>query len=306
MLSHVIIPAIVGATASGKSSLARGLADHTGGRIISLDSRKIYRRLDIGTAKPTPELLAQYDYAMVNIIEPIERYSAFQYAETATHIIEDTLRAGRLPIIAGGTGLYLRALKGGLFQGPGADKEVRKYINDLGERDGWEAVFNQLEQVDPAAAKRIGPANRQRIIRALEVFYVTGKPMTSVQQTGAYHLPEWQFAVFGIDRPRKELHDRIAQRTELMIERGLLEEVKQLVEEGIPGSAPGFKSVGYREALDYLAGEIPEDQVTEKIMSSTRQYAKRQMTWFRNQEEIKWVAPDESNIETILQQIRSN
>ncbi len=304
MPSKPMIPVIVGATASGKSSLARAVADRTGGRIICLDSRKIYRRLNIGTAKPPPELIAQYDYAMIDIIEPTESYSAYQYAETAGEIIRDTLNENRLPIIAGGTGLYLRALKGGLFRGPGANQEVRKYINELADRDGWDSVFEQLEQVDPEAARRIGPTNRQRLVRALEVFYVTGKPLTAVQDRGEYAAPEWDFVLFGIDWPREKLHERIARRTGLMVNRGLFTEVKTLMESGLPPSAPGLKSVGYREAVDYLVGKTSQVEAVEKIKTSTRQYAKRQRTWFRNQEQVIWLSPGEATVESIFSHLQ--
>ncbi|MFC1475674.1 tRNA (adenosine(37)-N6)-dimethylallyltransferase MiaA, partial [Candidatus Zixiibacteriota bacterium] len=204
-----VIPAIVGATASGKSSLARALADATGGRIISVDSRKIYRRLNIGSAKPSPEIIARYNYAMVDIIDPHEQYSAYQYAQNAIKIIEQTITSGILPILAGGTGFYLRALKDGLFAGPDADAETRAEIERLAEQKGWEAVFNKLRDVDPQTASHIDPHNIPRLVRALEVFYLTGEPISTLQQMGEYHRPPWRFELFGIDRPRPELHERI-------------------------------------------------------------------------------------------------
>ncbi len=292
-----VVPAIVGATASGKSTLARELADVTGGQIISVDSRKIYRRLDIGSAKPSPEHISRYNYAMIDIIDPDEKYSAYAYAQTAAKVIEQTLAAGILPILAGGTGFYLRALKDGLFEGPEADPEIRTEINRLAENKGWAAVFAKLKEVDPETASRIDPNNPARLLRALEVFYQTGESLSAWQKAGAYHRPPWRFALFGINRPREELYQRIGLRTDRMLEQGLFDEVKTLLDSGVKLTAPGLRSVGYTEALDYLAGNIDQIETIEKIKIKTRHYAKRKITWFRRQETVNWLSTGEKMVD---------
>ncbi len=294
-----IIPAIVGATASGKSSLARELADITGGRIIAIDSRKIYRRLNIGSAKPPPEIIVRYDYAMIDIVDPHEQYSAYQYAQTAIKVIEQTIASGKLPILAGGTGFYLRALKDGLFEGPEADAGTRAEIERMAEENGWEAVFNKLRDVDPATASRIDPNNKPRVVRALEVYYLTGERISTLQKTGEYHRPPWCFKLFGIDRSRAELYERIGLRTDRMIAQGLFEEVKALLDSGVRPDAPGMRSVGYIEALDYLAGKSNFIDAVEKIKTNTRRYAKRQLTWFRRQEKVCWLPPGQKMVDRI-------
>lgn len=298
-----IIPAIVGPTASGKSALARELADVTGGRIISVDSRKIYRGLNIGSAKPSPEIIARYDYAMIDIIAPHEQYSAYQYAKTAVKVLEQTITSGKLPILSGGTGFYLRALKDGLFEGPDADAQTRADITALAEQDGWGAVFDKLREVDPETASRIDPHNVPRLVRALEIYYLTGEPISTLQKTGEYHRPVWRFKLFGIDRPRRQLYERIGIRTDRMVERGLFEEVEALLASGARPDAPGMRTVGYAEVLDYLEGKSNSAEAIEKIKSNTRRYAKRQLTWFRGQEEMLWLAPDKKMIGRIRAEI---
>lgn len=289
--SFPVIPAIVGATASGKSSLARELADRTGGRIISVDSRKIYRRLNIGSAKPSPELIARYNYAMIDLIEPHEQYSAYIYAQTAAHIIQETITAGTLPILAGGTGFYLRALKDGLFEGPEADPQLRREIVEQANADGWDVVHGKLRTVDPETAAGVDKNNRPRIIRALEVYYLTGEPLSTLQRTGEYRRPPWRFVLFGIDWPRAQLYDRIDIRTDRMLKQGLFDEVRDLLKAGVMSGAPGLRSVGYTETLEYLAGKVNRSETVEKIKINTRHYAKRQLTWFRRQGQVHWLTP---------------
>jgi tRNA dimethylallyltransferase len=289
--SFPVIPAIVGATASGKSSLARELADRTGGRIISVDSRKVYRRLDIGSAKPSPELIARYNYAMIDLIEPHDRYSAYVYAQTAARIIQETIAAGTLPILAGGTGFYLRALKDGLFEGPEADPQIRREIIEQAEVEGWDTVYGRLQAVDPETAAGINKNNQTRLVRALEVYYLTGEPLSTLQRTGEYRRPPWRFMLFGIDWPRAQLYDRIDIRTDRMLKLGLFDEVRDLLKAGVTPDAPGLRSVGYTETLEYLAGRVDRGETAEKIKINTRHYAKRQLTWFRRQEQVRWLTP---------------
>jgi len=293
------IPAIVGATASGKSSLARELADQTGGRMISVDSRKIYRRLNIGSAKPPPEIIARYNYAMIDLIEPHEQYSAYQYAQDAVKIIEQTITSGKLPILVGGTGFYLRALKDGLFEGPASDPEVRGDIRREAEVVGWHKMYDKLRRIDPEAAAKIDPNNIPRLERALEVYYLTGEPISSWQKAGPYRRPPWRFVLFGINRSRTELHQRIEIRTERMVKQGLIEEVEILLASGVPADAPGLRSVGYAEIIECLSEELTRSQAIEKIKINTRRYAKRQLTWFRHQETVNWLNPEEKMIERI-------
>jgi len=298
-----IIPCIVGPTASGKSTLSRQLADQTGGRIISVDSRKIYRHLNIGTAKPAPDLLKKYDYAMINIIEPTELFSAHDYATRAKAVLDETLQRGQLPILAGGTGLYLRALKEGLLTGPGPDEQARSEIYRRADNVGWDELFNELERIDPQSAKKIDRANIHRLVRALEVYYLTGEPISVWQERGEHDLPPWRYLLFGIDRTRSELHDRISRRTKIMVEQGLFEEVEQLLRAGIDPNAPGFNSVGYHEVLAWKDGSFTRDECVERITISTRQYAKRQSTWFRNQEDVTWLPPTDDALQAIIKSL---
>ena len=295
-----VIPAIVGPTASGKSAFAREIAERTGGRLISVDSRKIYRRLDIGTAKPTADLIARYDYAMINLIEPPERYSAHKYAQAATAVIEETLAAQRLPILVGGTGLYLRALKDGLFEGPGTDELVRAAIRREAEAIGWEKMYEILLEIDPEAAAKTSPRNHARIERALEVYRLTGEPITKRQRDGQYRRPPWRFEMFGIDRPRDEVCRRIDARTDRMVQDGLFEEVECLLAAGVDPDAPGMRTLGYVEAVAGLSGQITRSQAIAGIKLNTRRYAKRQLTWFLHQEAVQWLLASEVSVETVL------
>lgn len=298
-----VIPVIVGATASGKSALARELADFAGGGIISVDSRKIYRRLNIGTAKPSVEIIQQYNYGMIDLIEPHEKYSAYQYAQKAVELITKTITSGKQPVLIGGTGLYLRALKDGIFIGPEADENVRAEIAEEAAEIGWAAMHEKLRQVDPEAATKIDPGNIPRLQRALEVYRLTGSPITSWQREGRYEKPPWQFLLFGINRSRTELHDRIARRTDKMVNQGLFAEVESLLAMGIKPTAPGFRTVGYREVIDFLAGQLTRNQAVEKIKISTRQYAKRQLTWFRHQETVHWLTPSTNMSTEVLKHL---
>jgi len=298
-----VIPVVVGATASGKSMLARELADRTGGRIISVDSRKIYRRLNIGTAKPSPEIIERYNYAMVDLIEPHEQFSAYQYAHVAVKVIEQTISSGQLPILAGGTGFYLRALKDGLFEGPDSDPEIRAAIRREADKIGWDGIYRKLHGIDPVAAERIGKHNIPRLERALEVYYLTGDSISNRQEHGVYQRPPWRFVLFGIDRPREELVARINIRTDSMVQHGLFEEVETLLAAGIPPASPGFQTVGYMEVLDCLAARITRSEAVEKIKINTRRYAKRQLTWFRNQESVHWLDLSSATTEKCLERV---
>ena len=293
------IPVIVGATASGKSRLACRLADAIGARIISVDSRKIYRRLDIGSAKPSPEVIARYNYGMIDVVDPDEQYSAYQYARAAVALIEQTIASDRIPLLVGGTGFYLRALKDGLFDGPDADPEIREEIERSALATGWKAVYEKLQEVDPETASHIDPHNKVRLTRALEVYYLTGTPISALQRSGGYQRPPWKFLLFGIDLPRAQLYDNIGIRTELMVKRGLFDEVRSLLDSGIGSDAPGLRTVGYAEVLDYLVGKTDQRSTIEKIKINTRHYAKRQLTWFRRQEKVSWLTPGENMVDLI-------
>ncbi len=302
----VVIPVIVGATASGKSALARDLADRTGARIISVDSRKVYRRLDIGTAKPSPELIAKYDYGMVDIIDPDKQYSAYQFAQEATRLIGETIVSGRAVVLAGGTGLYLRALKDGLFEGPDTDPKIREKIRREAKENGWDFLREKLRNVDPLTAAQVDLHNIPRLERALEVYYLTGQPISSWQQQGEYRRPLWKFKLFAVERPRDQLYRRIELRTERMVAQGLFAEVGSLLAAGLHPDAPGLRSVGYAEVIEYLAGTTNQEQAVAKIKQNTRRFAKRQLTWFRNQEEICWLQPDGKMVQIILDSLSSD
>lgn len=289
--SPVII--LCGPTAVGKTTAAISIAQEIGAEVISADSGQVYRGMDIGTAKPSLEDRQKNPFHLIDILNPDQQFSAADFRTRALEATQEIQRRGKRVIVVGGTGLYLRALEQGLFEGPSRDPALRKELEDRITEEGVESLYQELKKVDPEAAKTIPSANRHRIIRALEVYRLTGRPISKFwdehrRRRGAINRAS-TFAKFGLTLSKDELHRRIDERVDRMIEAGLVEEVRSLVEQWGTG-APGLKIIGYKEVVAHLEGKIPLREAVDLIKRNTRQYAKRQRTWFRKDMEIRWLS----------------
>lgn len=276
--------AILGFTASGKSDWAAQIAQRLGAEIISIDSRQVYRRLDIGTAKPPPGMREAIPHWCIDLVEPTERYSLGAYLKAARAAIDDIRSRARRPIVVGGSGQHMRALLEGWQIPPAApDDALRQALAS----EPAESLHRQLRAVDPSAAEQIGPTNVRRIIRALEVHHLTGRPISEWQ---AIRKPV-DVRAFAPDLPLELLDARIEQRTAAMFDAGLVDEVRELLAQGVPEDAPGFDAIGYREVLAHLRGELTLEQTIEAVAQSTRRFARRQAAWFRRSDPaICWTA----------------
>lgn len=272
---------LLGPTASGKSALSLQLAERFPIEIISIDSALVYRGLDIGTAKPTLAEQAKVPHHLIDIIDPSQSYSTAQFVKDCTSLVEQIRARNKIPLIVGGTMLYARALVQGLDALPAADPEIRAQIDREAEIQGWPALHKELELIDPATAARLAPNDAQRIQRALEVFKLTGQPLSAL--FGKPDLLPLPLTVVGLAvENRKQLHTRIAQRFAQMLETGFLDEVRQLRARGdLHAGLPAIRSVGYRQAWEHLDGQYSFAQFEERGIVATRQLAKRQMTWLR-------------------------
>jgi tRNA dimethylallyltransferase len=288
--------AIVGPTASGKSSLAFFIAERFRGEIVNYDSVQIYRYLDIGTAKPTAEEQRRIRHHMIDVREPTDVFTAGDYQREARLAIADIRSRGRLPILAGGTGLYLRALTEGLFNGPSRSLYWRNRLEMLAERKGRDYLHRLLQRLDQGSASRIAVRDKPKVIRALEVRLQTGKSLSKhLDERPRQPLTDFDICMVGLNPPRAELYRRIDERVKKMFDDGLVEEVDALLARGIPGSAKPFEAIGYRHVL-LNRDSCPRSEMISMIQRDTRHYAKRQLTWFRNQPGIRWFdGPGDSN-----------
>ena len=280
---------LTGATASGKSKTSLELAKLVGAEIISLDSMAIYRGMDIGTAKPPVEDRGDVPHHLIDIRDPNETFSTSQYRDASLETIEQIRSRGKEVLFVGGTALYLKALLRGMFEGPPADWEFRKKVEKEVEESGGEFLHERLQMVDPVAAHNIHPNDHRRIIRALEVFTTTGKPISHWQMEFDDPTPAQQCRVFAIRHPREILHQRIEQRVGAMFESGLIDEVRGLLEKHGELSHTAAQAVGYREVIEHLNGDHTEDETRELVLVRTRRFARHQETWFRNLTECRWV-----------------
>ncbi|MBR6053003.1 MAG: tRNA (adenosine(37)-N6)-dimethylallyltransferase MiaA [Clostridia bacterium] len=291
--------AVVGPTASGKSALALRLAEKFGGEIVSCDSMQIYRGMDIGTAKPTPEERRRVPHHMIDVLDPDEPYSAADYGDEAARVASDILSRGKLPVFCGGTGLYLTAaLTGRHGEAPPSDPVLRAELTERGKtEEGRVKLYEELAAVDPASAAATHRNNLRRVVRALEIYRLTGKPKSVFDQESRNCPPRFDCLTLGLDFPeRGELYRRIDLRVDEMMKEGLFTEAKTLWEKGYlaPGTTAG-QAIGYRQFLPCFSGELSAEQAAEEIKLATRRYAKRQLTWFRAQAGIVWLdggAPD--------------
>lgn len=275
----------MGPTASGKTELAVRLVERLPLEIISVDSAMVYRGMDIGTAKPGPDILARAPHRLIDIREPEQAYSAGDFVRDARAAMADIRAAGRVPLLVGGTMMYFRALTRGMAELPAADGAVRRAIDEEARTEGWPALHAQLAAVDPAAAGRIAPNDSQRIQRALEVWRVSGRPLTAWQAEGRSPAPDTAWLRLGlVPEPRPILHRRIEQRLRAMFDAGFVAEVERLKQRpGLDGRSPAMRAVGYRQVWAYLDGRVRRDEVVHKAAAATRQLAKRQLTWLRTE-----------------------
>lgn len=280
---------LMGPTASGKTDLAAELVERLPCDIVSVDSALVYRGMDIGTAKPDAALLARAPHRLIDILDPAESYSAARFRADALREMAAITAAGRIPLLVGGTGLYFRALRRGLSDLPGADPVVRARLEAEAAARGWEAMHQRLQQVDPRAAARIHPNDPQRLQRALEVFELTGRPLSELQQGGGDALP-YRVLALALAPERELLHQRIHDRFHLMLERGLIGEVEDLYRRGDLGpDRPSIRCVGYRQVWSHLAGEVDYPTMVMQGITATRQLAKRQFTWLRSEPDAHWL-----------------
>ena len=281
---------IAGPTASGKTALSIALAEELNGEIVSCDSMQIYKGMDIGTAKPSFAERKDIPHHMLDVAEPWEDFSVSRYCEMATPIVEDILNKGKTAIIAGGTGLYMDALIRGNTFAPYPSTGRREELEALADREGIESVLCKLKEVDPESAARLHLSDRKRIIRALEVYLETGETITAHNEKTKAIPPKFTPVWFALeDENRQDLYHRIDKRVDLMLEQGLIEEIKGLLQKGIPAKCTAMQAIGYKEFLSALSGEISLETATEQVKQASRHYAKRQLTWFRRNEHIHWL-----------------
>ncbi len=289
-----VLTFIIGCTGSGKGSLGRELARRTGGEIISIDSMKVYRRMDIGTAKPSMEVRHQIPHHLIDIVEPCQEFSVAQYVKHAERAITD-IQARRRPVfVVGGTPLYVKALSEGLFEGPGADPTLRARLTTTAEREGRDVLYERLRRVDPTAAERIHPNDLRRIVRALEVFELTGHPISAFQEQWDRDRAKYECAFIGLRREREDQAHRINDRVRRMIAEGLVDEVRSLLAEPKPLSAAARQALGYAEIIQHLEGRCTLADAVGMIKINTRQFAKAQRTWFKRFARVEWIdlSPD--------------
>lgn len=285
---------ILGVTASGKGSLAFELATRLGGEIISVDSMKVYRRMDIGTAKASLEKRRQIPYHLIDVVEPSEAFSVDRFLELTDAAVGQIQAGGKQVVAVGGTAMYIKALLHGLFEGPASDAEIRRRLGEYIAQEGLAALHRRLSQIDPAAAERIHPNDQRRIVRALEVFELTGQPITALQkQWETDAADDWR--VIGLRRPKDIESTRINSRVKRMVDEGLLEEVKALLAEPQPLSKQARAAIGYAEVIDHLEGKCSYEDAVEQIKINTRKLAKAQRTWFKTFRNVRWIDISESD-----------
>ena len=287
--------AILGPTATGKSALALALAETRGGEIINCDSTAVFRGFDIGTDKIATADRRGIPHHLIDIADPTDEYTAAQFARDAAVVIRDIHARGKLPILAGGTGFYFRALTRGLFPGPGRDAALRGRLESMAARRGVAFVHRLLTRVDPASGLRIQPRDLKRIVRALEVFFLTGRPLTAHFADTASPIPDVEVLAIGLRLPPDAISDRVTRRVDEQFARGLLVEIRTLLDRGIPESARPFGGLVYRQALEHLRGVRDEASTRALIAQENRRYARRQLIWFRKEPNLSWFdGPGES------------
>ena len=279
---------IAGQTCSGKTTLGTLLAGKLHTEIISADSRQFYKYLDIGPAKPDAQMLKMYKHHFINILEPDEYFNVSLFEKQALNIIEGLLERNKIPVVVGGSGLYIKALTEGIFDEADIDEEIRNKFMLIKEEKGNDGLYEELKKVDPESASKMLPQNWKRVLRALEVFSTTGQPIWKFHEKQERDV-NIDFRIYGLNWKREVLYKNIEQRVDDMISNGLIEEIKYILDRGYSKSLNALNTVGYKEIIQYLEGEILLDRAVDLIKRNTRRYAKRQMTWFRKVEGIRWI-----------------
>jgi len=286
---------IIGPTAVGKTNKSIKIARKISGEIISADSRQIYKYLDIGTAKPTSEQKRIATFHLIDFVDPTKNYSCGQFARDAEAKIEEIMEQDKVPIICGGTGLYIKALFHPLHALPESKCEIRKKFQNSLKKFGVDHLYKKLLLIDPELAERITPKDKQRIMRGLEVYEMTGTPLSLLLKTErkkAKYVP----CYIGLNLPRRELYPRINERFAAMIKQGLVNEVKMLLRRGFDPTASAMRTIGYKEIIEYLQGYMSLEETIEKVKRRTRNFAKRQLTWFNKIPGLQWYSPEEPDI----------
>jgi len=307
MIARKFVAILVGPTAVGKTAISLPLAKKLNAEIISADSRQIYKHLDIGTAKTSPEELNAVPHHLIDALEIEEDYAAGRFAEDASYIINEIFARDRVPLIVGGAGLYIKALIDGLFSESSSDEDVRTALLERVESEGIESLYQEFQEIDPEYASEIHINDTKRIVRALEIYQVTRKK-PSQHFKNEHEGLEHPYQMIALNRERKTLYDRVNRRVDQMIDNGLVQEVKNILEMGYTGKENSLRTVGYQEIIAYLNDEIPLGDAVRQIKTHSRHYAKRQLTWFRNQHDAIWFqfedfASDKELLTAILEEI---
>ena len=287
---------ILGVTASGKSQLAFDLAEHLNAEIISIDSMKVYRRMDIGTAKPPKEARQRVKYHLIDIVEPSDSFSVGAFIDAASDAMEQINSRNKKIIAVGGTALYIKSLLYGLFDGAGTDEQIRTELRVRAEAEGLAELHRELTKIDPAAAERINPNDAKRIVRALEVYQLTGKPISSFQKQWEQRQMKHDWTIIGLRREKADASGRINKRVKKMIDAGLVNEVKSLLDEEKPLGKQAQCAIGYAEIIEHLNGQTSLEDAIESIKINRRRLAKGQRTWFKTFQNVHWldIAEDET------------
>ncbi|WP_455378147.1 tRNA (adenosine(37)-N6)-dimethylallyltransferase MiaA [Petrachloros mirabilis] len=285
---------IVGPTAAGKSRIAIEVAKRFETDILTADSRQVYRGMDIGTDKPKPETWQGISHRLIDLVDPDEPFNAGRFRRHALEAIEHLYRRRRLPLVVGGTGLYVHALLRGLCDAPSTNHALRARLESEAREEGADRFYARLVAVDPATASKLHPRDTSKIIRALEVYHLSGRPMSEFQRQHGFSEHPFSALVIGLDRDRRHLYRRIEERIDLQLANGLLEETKRLLEQGCRRDRAAMKGLGYRQVAAYLAGECDQAEMVRRFKRDTRHFAKRQMTWFRRDPAIVWLKIEES------------
>lgn len=289
------IVVVGGPTAVGKTGVTIRIAERIGGEVVNADSMQIYRYMDIGTAKPTPEEKLRVAHHMIDIADPDEPYDAARYSREARAAADDVLKRQRVPLVAGGTGFYIRAFLYGLCDAAPEDPAIRMRLREEADRRGAEPMYRKLMACDPESAGKIHPNDIYRIVRALEVYEACGTPLTEFRRRHAFTDAPYGALSIVLDMDRKELYERIDRRVDRMIDEGLVEEVERLFEMGYGGHLKSMQALGYRHMADYIRGRIDRDTAVETLKRDTRHYAKRQLTWFRKDPDARWFSPAQTD-----------
>jgi tRNA dimethylallyltransferase len=299
-----IVLAVLGSTGTGKSALALSLAEEVGGEIVSCDSIAVYRGFDIGADKTPLSERRGIPHHLIDVVDPRDEYTAARYGMDAAEAICGIEARGRLPIVVGGTGFYFRALTRGLFPGPARDAVLRARLGAVAARRGPECLHRALARIDPSSARRIQPRDAMRLVRALEVYRLTGRPLSEHFSETVSPLGPRAFVKIGLSLPGEELKLRIRRRVDLQFSRGLIAEVRRLIASGVPETARAFGALGYRQVLEFLRGLRDEPATRELIATETRHYARRQLIWFRKEPNLVWIAGAGDSPATVGEGIR--